>query len=292
VEVIRLDLPRMPIPDATQKTVVDTTPRPVPGATPKTMVASAGDRRRPATRRAKTPSKTPLLVALGAVSLVVAITIIVFPKGDGAAKKSTGENPTGKSPKADPLESREAKAEKAFAKVDELSRMPGTSPEDRLAAIERARPDCRGTPFESKLEDLRKSAQREKEEAEAAKLLQPLLDKLLKDVASDPKFTRYAELEEKFRQAKELALKSGSAKLAEVTELRRVYTHRYEMAAEPYGREIGEAAQILLDEKRYDDAMAKIETFPRELRQSGAWRGVERIRQEIERQKKLFPPKK
>jgi hypothetical protein len=287
VEVIRLDLLKPPAAADTPRTMLAP-----PSATPP----PERGRRAPTKRiqKVQAPSKTPLLIALGSVCLVVAIAILVLPKGGGAPKHvpETSPDPSGKTPKIDPSESREARAQKAFARVQQLALQSGTPPEELLKAAEAVRPDCRGTPYESKLEEIRKKAQQDVEEAKAAALLKPLMDELRAAVAADPKFAKYGDREEKFRQAKELALKSGSAKVAEITEFRQDYTRRYEMAAEPYGREIGEAAQILLDEKRYDDALAKIETFPRELRQSGAWKGVERIRQEIERQKKLFPQKK
>ena len=51
------------------------------------------------------------------------------------------------------------------------------------------------------------------------------------------------------------------------------------------------AATILRGEDRFDDALARIETFPRELRQSGAWRSLERLKQQIEQAKKSAPKK-
>jgi hypothetical protein len=161
-----------------------------------------------------------------------------------------------------------------------------------MAAIERAVPDCRGSRYEAELEKLRNSAIRDRDQTEAVRGLQPLLDELRKAVSADTTFARFGEIQDKFQKARELASRSASPKVGEINQLQQDYAGRYEKAAEPHLKDIEFSAQVLADDRRYDDALAKIETFPKELRQSGAWRSLDTLKKEIERKKKLFPPKK
>ena len=86
--------------------------------------------------------------------------------------------------------------------------------------------------------------------------------------------------------------KTGSSKMAEIRAIQTDYNGKYEKLAEPYYTEINEAAIQLAEEKRYDDALRKINTFPQPLRLSRAWVNLEKLKQDIERRRKDAPPKK
>ena len=113
-----------------------------------------------------------------------------------------------------------------------------------------------------------------------------LLDELKGAVATDPEFKRFAELQSKFRMALEMAGKTASPRMAEIRALQKDYNGKYEKLAEPHYAEINEAAAQLAEERRYDDALRKINTFPQHLRHSGAWTNLDKLRQDIERRKK------
>jgi hypothetical protein len=102
---------------------------------------------------------------------------------------------------------------------------------------------------------------------------------------TDPEFKRYPELQSKFQIALEMASKAGSVKRDEIQTLRREYNGKYEKLAEPHFSEINEAAVQLADERRFDDALRKINTFPQHLRHSGAWMNLEKLKKDIERRK-------
>lgn len=296
--------PKLPPPPSEAATVK--VPPPPPRAERlKEAAATPRTPAKPATRRIALASAksgpSPALLGGIAVAVAVAIAGIFFfmrgESGGGAPKKPSdttdpASGPAPKKPPVDPAAARQDKAEQAYLKTVLLSRQPGTGSAELLAAIDRAAPDCAGTPFEAKLEELRAQAARGKEAAEAVRRLDAIVAELKTAAPADTKFARYAELTEKYLKAKEIAVASAPERLPELNQIRQDYAARYEKAAEPHVQDIEQTAKVLADERRYDDALAKIETFPRELRQSGAWRGLELLRQDIERRKKLFPPKK
>jgi hypothetical protein len=186
---------------------------------------------------------------------------------------------------------RETQARNAFAKVEELTRRAGVSWDLLIAAADKAKPECRGTEWEKKLDEIRSHAAREKDTEEAARDLAPLVDEIRGAVATDPEFKRFAELQPKFQHALEMAGKSSPAKMPEIRALQKDYNGRYEKLAEPHYDRIHEAAVSLADERRFDDALRQIDSFPQNLRQSGAWMTLDKLRQDIERRKKSQPKK-
>ncbi|MBV8879048.1 MAG: hypothetical protein JO332_03690 [Planctomycetaceae bacterium] len=267
-------------------------PAPARAAAPKVEAAPSSPRvvRKPAVRApAPTPSRTPLIAGAAAVVVLLVAGAAYLglrsdsapaPAGPASGKPSTPSG--GPATAADP----ETRARAAYAKVQELAARPGTSWDLVLAAVDQARAACKGTSFEKSLEAIAQKAQRDKEGEEAARDLAPLIDELKGAVATDPEFKRYSELQPKFRLAIETGAKSGSTRVNEIRSLLNDYNSRYEKLAEPYYTEIHEAATALADERRYDDAIRKIETFPQQFRNSGSWTTLQKLRQDIERRKK------
>ena len=251
-----------------------------PAARPERKAASA---RRPA---APATSRKPLVIAGIVVGVLAIVGAVVLLRGDPVPAdpgKPPTKGPTG-TVAASP-EDREAQARDAFAKVQDLAERTGVSWELVLAAADKARPACKGTGWEKKLEEIRSRAVHEKEVEEASREITPLLDELKGAVATDPEFKRYPELQSKFQIALETASKAGSVKRDEIRALQREYNGKYEKLAEPHYSEINEAAVQLADERRFDDALRKINTFPQHLRHSGAWMNLEKLKKDIERRK-------
>lgn len=253
---------------------------------------------RPAPKKSAPPpptrSKTPLIAAISGGAVVLLVVAVVAFRGGGAPPGKTG---TGTAPAEVPRSSpaaadRDAQARAAFAKVDDVSRRAGASLELLLAAIEQARPACRGTEWEKRLDDLQARARKDKEAEDAARELGPLIDELKGAIATDSEFKRYSELQPKFQLAIETASRLASPRLAEIRGLQRDYNSRYEKLAEPFTAEISEAANALAEERRYDDALRKIETFPQQYRNSASWAVLQKLKADIERRKKQLPPKK
>lgn len=276
VEVIRLDVSK----------------EPPPQATPRTVVAPRAGQRRAAAR--STGSKKGLLIAFGAAgAAALAVAILLATRGGGPGKQKPDPIPVAeKPPTPPPVPTAEEKAEEAYRTAITVSRRAESSVDEVLAAIDRAAPVCRGTKYEAELEKIRNGALRDREQTEAGRSLQPLLEELRSAVASDTGFRRFAEIQDKFQKARELASRSASNRIGEINQLQQDYGGRYEKAADPHLKEIEFTAQVLADDRRYDEALAKIETFPRELRQSGAWKSLDILKKDIERKRKLFPPKK
>jgi hypothetical protein len=259
------------------------TPRPAPpGKTPP------GRRAVPLPpRRSKATLVASLLVGAGAVLALV----VLATSGKGPAKKPEPPpvaDPGPRLPSPKPADLREAAAEEAYAKALTVSQRSDLPIDDALAAIDRAMSACRGTSFEAKLESLRGKVALEKEKLESSKGIDRAIADLRIAVAADKDFKRYGELQAQFQAVRERAAKAGGTAPAEVQELHREYSAQYERAAQPWYDEIKEAAPVLADEKRFDDALAKIDTFPAPLRHSGAWRELEKLRAEIARRKANF----
>jgi hypothetical protein len=228
------------------------------------------------------------------VVAIVAGVVLTRPSPPGTPGAS-GSPKIGPAPESGPAsipKDHEAQAREAFARVDDLARRSGASSDHLLAAIEKAKPSCRGTPWEKKLDELRARVLQEKEAEDAARDLSPLLDELRGAVSTDPDFKRFAELQSKFQTALEMAGKTASPRMPEIRALQKDYNGKYEKLAEPYYTEINEAATQLAEERRYDDALRKIDAFPQHLRLSGAWINLEKLKQDIERRKKDTAPKK
>jgi len=271
-------------------------PKPPPRAAAPPPAPVAPERKAPPPRRpavaAPAPSRTPLLIAAGGVIVVVAVVAVVVVLSRPSPPEPTGTTPSPRTPDtATPPPDRDAVAREAFTRVDALAR-GGASFDHLVAAIEKAKPACRGTSWEKKLEEVRARALQQKEAEDAARELAPLLDELKGAVATDPEFKRYAELQSKFQMALEMAGKTASPRMAEIRALQKDYNGKYEKLAEPHFAEINEAATQLAEEKRYDDALRKINTFPQHLRLSVSWISLDKLRQDIERRKKEAPPKR
>lgn len=243
----------------------------------------------PSTGRHRAPlrpaSRLPILI-VGAAAALVAVAVAAFTLGrSGSPPPPPGATP----PAAPPLPSApgaadpDAKAKSAWAALEPTLRRSDVPFDAQLAAIERARPDCKGTAYEARLDEAKARVLQEKDGVEAGKRIGTVLDTLKKIAQEDKDFARYPEFQDLAQSARDLAARSTPAQLAEINRLQADYAGRYEKAAEPYFAEIEPAASGLASEKRYDAALAKIETFPARFRRSGAWRGLERLKQQIER---------
>jgi hypothetical protein len=288
---------------AAPRSAAPAAPKPAPAAVPSAASKPAPapapappptrtDRKPPARRPAPAPSpasRTPLIAGIaGAAAVLIAVGTYFGLRGSPMPPPPSPKGSTAgpASSTAPPAKSPEDKARQAFAQVQELAARSGSSYDLLLAAGEKARGTCKGTSFEKPLEDLIAGIRRDKESEESARDLAPLIDELKGAVATDSEFKRYSELQPKFQLAIETAAKSGSSRVNEIRLLQSDYNTRYEKLAEPYYNDIHEAAVALADERRYDDAIRKIDTFPQQFRNSGTWTTLQKLRQDIERRKK------
>ncbi len=263
-------------------------PPPVPP--PRNPPAS----RRPETARLKVArlrprSRAPLVAGALAAALAVAATAVLVSRNPDPGPQAGPRVPPVPGPPEPlpppPRDARTEKAETAYTAAEILARRSDRGYDEILASIEQSRPACRGTPFEARLEELRNRVLREKEVFEGTKAFNGLVEELRAAVASDSGFARYAELVPKFEKARELAARAAPERISEVSSLHQDYSGRYRKAAESHYAEIREYADTMVEEKRYDLALRKIDTFPVHLRHSGAWKILDQLRAEIERRK-------
>ena len=272
-------------------------PARVPPPAPKAPPSRSPSRERaaPASRvippRGSSTSRKPFFIG-GAVLLALAAVAVALalrpgPRGPDPVAKPPDPSPVSRPPSADP----ETRAKEAYAAVEPLLRRGDVDIDRVLAAIEAARPACRGTPYAAKLDEARVKVLADRDRSEAGKSFDPLFEELKKAVAEDSEFRRYLELLPKFQKARELAALSSSSAVSSLNVLQQDYSGRYEKEAEPHYQRIQAAAEQLASEKRYDDALKFIDSFPNNLRGSGAWRGLERLKDQIERDKRISPKK-
>jgi hypothetical protein len=288
-----------PVPAPAKPPAPKAAPEPAPPRPERKPALTKAPEGRPAARRpaappAKPASRTPILIGAAAVVVVAAVAAFFLLRGDSTSpgEKGGGKGGAGGGTSTTAPVDREAQARDAYAKVVDLSQRAGSSWDLILAAADKAKPACRGTEWEKRLEELRARAAQEKETEDAAKDLAPLVDELKGAVATDPEFKRFVELQPKFQLALEMAGKTNSARMTEIRTLQREYNGKYEKLAEPYYNSINEEATQLAEEKRYDDALRRINGFPQHLRHSTSWLSLDKLRQDIERRKKDALPRK
>jgi hypothetical protein len=244
----------------------------------------------PPPRRAAA-SKTPLLLAGLALAALAAAGLFFLlrpgPRPSTAGAPPPKADPAAVSTSADP----ETRGKEAFAAIEVLLRRGDVDLDRVLAAIDAARPACKGSSYAAKLDEVRVKVLADREKAEAARAFEPLFEELKKAVADDPEFRRYTELQPKFQKARELAGRHSPAAVSTLAALQQDYSGRYEKEAQPHYDRIQPAAEQLAQEKRYDDALKFIDSFPAHLRASGAWRGLAQLKDRVERDRKLAPKK-
>ncbi len=277
-----------------------------PAAAPKPPPAKPADappppeRPRPPARplppripRRPSRSKLPLVFA-GAAVVLAAVLFAAF-RGDSpspppAPPGASPRPPEKTTPLPDPADP-EGRAKAAFAKIQPLLNRGDVDPAEILSAIDAAGPACRGTSFAAKLDEARAKIVADRDKLEASRKLDPLLDALKKGVAEDLEFRRYDELQARFQEARGFAALASPSAISTLQLLQQDYSGRYEKAAEPFYADIHEAAEALAREGRYDDALRHIDSFPKQFRKSGVWRSLDRLREQVERDKKTSPKK-
>jgi cell fate (sporulation/competence/biofilm development) regulator YlbF (YheA/YmcA/DUF963 family) len=257
---------------------------------PRKLPPADPSRRRPAVAPAGKGLPLPLLGGLGA-SAAALIVILLLLKGRNTPRPAPAPS-TATTPSTAPATSEPTAPDAAFGKLEALAKNPATSPGDLLRAADKALPSLKGTPHESRAREIRAAAAKELETAQRNEEFNPVLSKLQADSAADASFARFVELQDRFQKARALATRISPERVLEVQRLQTEYVNRYEKAAEPHLRDIQEEAAGLAGEGRFNDALRKIETFPAFLRHSGAWRGLERLRDDIQARAKAAAPGK
>ena len=252
-------------------------------------------RRRPTLPSAspRNPLTLPLLGGLGAAAAVGGLIFFLVGSRDPSPPPGTGTGPL-PAPvvQPDPALSPAEQARQLFKQVETLARNADIPPDEVLTRLDKLLPALKGTEYAAKAADIRQLIQKERDAARGALELEPIIAELKKHVAADPEFRNFPALRDQFQKARDLAARSAPARTPEIQRLQSDYNGRYEKAAEPFYAEIHEAATVYADERRYADALKKIETFPAHLRHSGTWKGLAQLKADVEKRAKILPPKK
>ncbi len=252
-------------------------------------------RRRPSLPSAspRHPLTLPLLGGLGAAAAVGGLIFFIVGSRNPDPPRGAATNPAPvPAAQPDPALSPAEQARQLFKQVETLARNADIPPDEILARLDKMLPALKGTEYAAKAADFRQAIQKERDAARGALELEPVIAELKKNVAADPEFRNFPALRDQFQKARDLAARSAPARTPEIQRLQSDYNTRYEKAAEPYYAEIHEAATVYADERRYADALKKIETFPAHLRHSGTWKGLAQLKADVEKRAKILPPKK
>lgn len=258
----------------------------LPTSTPAAARAPARPRR-PSTVRALPPpparrkAHVPFLIA-GGVGVVGVIVFVIAtsgrPSGPPRPEPAQGAGGAAVPP--------EVRAQRAFEAAQRVAGA-ASSNDDAIKALDGAAPACRGTSWELRLRELRTQYVRRREDAAALEDLRRRVDEIRALVAGDPNHARYGEVMAKVLEARQVAAKVAPASIPEIQKLVAEYSERYEKQAEPHYVQVSEAATALANEKRYDDALKVIETFPASFRQSNAWKNLESLKRQIQNRKRV-----
>ncbi len=264
-------------------------PSPGSAAPPATAAAKApppakattprGGQRRPAAVVRKPSRMIPFLVA-GGIFAFAGIIAVAFLLTTGKDSHRRPGDPAA----APPNETAEERAQRTFDRAQDLVAQ-GEKPEDALKALDEAAVAGKGTPLEPKVAELRARFEKTREAIEGERRLQRLIDELKALVEKDRDFGQYDAVMAKADEARGLAARTAPSASPQIQRLVSEYTERYEKQAEPYA-DLYTQARGLADEKRHDDALKLIETFPAPLRKSRLWRSLEGLRKTIEEAKR------
>jgi hypothetical protein len=172
--------------------------------------------------------------------------------------------------------SREEQAARKLVALEQFA----TVNTDPAAVVKRAQEiesAVTGTPSEEGYRAFRKRWERKIAETAADKEI----DKILAQVKamgagkdSDPEFKRYAEAMDLLQKAKEMAVEHGSARAADVANLKRELEEPYETKAGEWYDQWGPKIRLLMSEGEFKGAIKIVDRFPEPLRLSKIWRNT------------------
>jgi len=256
--------------------------RPVSGmrqpAVAKRPAAAATPGHHPVLRR---KNNTPLYISsgVGVVGLIVLFIIIMSSGSKPAPGPGGSPADDGGGVKSGPGTKAPTPAQLAGREMAELQKFAAATP-DAAAVLARALKSesiIKGTPSEEVYRAFLQKWERAKADQAADKEIDDLLAKAKVIIAADPEFKRYGEVIEHLQRAKELALESGSVKMADVENLRRSVEEPYEAKSAEWLAEPMKYARQLVDE---GDSKSAIRDH---YRYSKAWKESARVIEDCEK---------
>jgi hypothetical protein len=268
---------------------VSGTRQPVVARRPSAPAAGAATSRTPTGHHPvlRRRNYTPLYIGsgVGLIGLIAFIAILMSsgtkpgPNPDGTPEGNGGgpKTPVGpKTPKP---------ADLAAKKLAELHKFAAGTNDAAAIVAEALKAGAlfKGTPSEELYRAFVQKWERAKADQAGDKEIDDLLAKAKAIIAADPDFKRYGEVIEYFQRAKELALASGSVKMADVENLRRSVEEPYEARAAEWLVEPMKYARQLVDEGDFKSAIKVLKKFPDHFRYSKAWKEAARVIEDCEK---------
>lgn len=236
------------------------------------------EKARPVVRPVPKFSTRKVAVAGAAAVVGILFLVLMLPRGESPSL----EAPAGESPKGSTVSA----ADRAYREVRKIIEESPDQTEKILVRIEAALGPCRGTAHGQTLLDLQQKYQKELQTKKTLAELEPLLTDVKTIAATDSAFTRGEEFAAKAQKARDLIMRHSPGRVAELKKAENDYGRRREEAAqEPFERIYGLAEQ-LRKEGRIEDAVATLQQFPPELRDTNRWLTLENILRQIEADKK------
>lgn len=230
----------------------------------------------PSTRRLRTPDAPPArsrapLLAGGIIGVAAAAIIVVAVLAPGRGKPPAVPPPA----PAPPAEDRALKALEALRDFASAA----AEPEAILLRCDEVRPVVQGTPHEAKFREIEERAREARQRKADAARLDHFLRQIRELREGDPKFLRKSEILGMLRSAAGLA---GSRR-AEVEQISAEYEKAFEEAAAKAAEAVRAEAGKLAGERKFPEAMARIDEYPQSFRGTPHGAPLEALRAELAR---------
>jgi hypothetical protein len=259
VECRPLEAPPPPRPPAPVKPA--TTRIPVPPSTRRQRIPEAAPSR----------SRAPLLA--GGILGAAAVGIIVVAVLASVGRKPPASVPV---PRPVPAPPREDHAFQALKTLQDFA-AAATDPDAILLRCDEVRPVVQGTPHEAKFREIEDRAK----EARTLKADASRLDNFLRQIRElregDPRFLRKSEILGMLRSAAGMA----GGRRAEVEKIIADYEKSFEETSAKAAEAARTEAKKMSDERKFLEAMARIDEYPESFRGTPHWAPLEALRTEL-----------
>ncbi len=263
-------------------------------ATPKRAPAPPStriERPLPAHHHAPAPAKSNNGIIIGAVVGVVVLILLVAVfamSGGGAPTKPTpdkGGSTANPGPKTATNEASVTQTDPAKAARDTFDKLRAYSIEKQndpgavVARIQEDLPKLTGSAFYVEAEMLLREHQRAIDQRKVQKIVDELIEKIALTEKSDPDFNSRTKVERWIAETRPLC--TDGVQGSRLDEAERAYRNRFEAAATARAGEILDRAAKLQREKKYDDALRELDSYPMSFDGTQGRRDIDRMREEV-----------
>ncbi|MBI2930322.1 MAG: hypothetical protein HYY16_01610 [Planctomycetes bacterium] len=184
---------------------------------------------------------------------------------------------------SDPDPTSDPAANAALKELEDFA-SSGAGPDEVLQKCDALANKLRGTRHERRWLEIRQRHEEKRQQSTNERELHKRLKQIEAAIAADPDYANFDQISEDIKLAYNFAGEKVPELQPDVKELERKYVDPYEEEAAKWSDGAnGDWIRTLAQEGRYKDAIAKIETFPKKLRQSKVWKQLERQKKDYEK---------